>query len=104
VHGPENVDTDLSGKNVLISRDFYYFGNQAIPLPDDLLPICHQTQGHKSKADAPYFERFVTWLRGLNLTPGQLCGWPDTIIDWAEVSACGGCLIRKQDDEHDDPC
>ena len=26
VHGPENRDTDLSGKNVLISRDFYYFG------------------------------------------------------------------------------
>ena len=56
----------LHGKNVLVSRDFYYFGSRAIPLPDHLLPICHQTQGHESTANAPYFQRFVTWLRGLN--------------------------------------
>lgn len=90
VHGPQNVKTDLNGTNVLVSRDFYYFGSQAIQLPKDLLPICHQTQGHKSKANAPYFERFVTWLRGLNLTPGQLYGRPDSIVDWNENSLCGG--------------
>jgi hypothetical protein len=104
VHGPENRATDLGGKNVLLSRDFYYFGSRAIPLPDDLLPICHQTQGHKSRANAPYFARFVSWLRGLNLLPCQLYGWPGSIVDWAEVSACGGCIIRKQDDERDEPC
>jgi hypothetical protein len=104
VHGPGNVDTDLGGKNVLVSRDFYYFGNRAIPLPDHLLPICHQTQGHKSTANAPYFERFVTWLRELNLTPGQLYGWPDLIVDWAAISSCGGCLVRQLDDENDEPC
>jgi hypothetical protein len=102
VHGRENQKTDLGGMNVLISRDFYYFGSRAIPLPDDLLPICHQTQGHKSKANAVYFERFVDWLRGLDLSPGQLYGWPDSIVDWAEVTACGGCIVRKLDDEHDD--
>jgi Nucleotide modification associated domain 2 len=101
VHGPENVKTDLSGKNVLVSRDFYYFGSRAISLPDELLNIRHQTQGHKSKANAPYFEGFVTWLRGLHLTRGQIYGWPDFIVDWADVSSCGGCLIRKQDDEND---
>jgi hypothetical protein len=57
VHGPMNVDTDLGGKNALVSRDFYYFGSRAIPLPNDLLPICHQTQSHKSDANAP----FVLW-------------------------------------------
>ena len=64
VHGPDNRKTDLGGKNVLISRDFYYFGSQAVRLPGDLLPICHQTQGHKSKANAPYFEGFGAWLGG----------------------------------------
>jgi len=34
----------------------------------------------------------------------NLYGRPEYIIDWEEVSSCGGCLIRKQDDEHDDPC
>lgn len=28
VHGPANQETDLSGKNVLISRHFYYFGSR----------------------------------------------------------------------------
>jgi hypothetical protein len=102
VHGPINFDTDLGGKNVLVSRDFYYFGSRAIRLPNDLLPICHQTQGHKSKANAPYFERFVTWLRGKNLTRGQIYGWPDFIVDWAAVSSCGGCITRKLHDEKDD--
>jgi hypothetical protein len=102
VHVPENRETDLSGENVLVSRDFYYFGSQAIQLPNDLLPICHQTQNHKSNANAPYFERFVTWLRGLNLAPGQLYGWPEYIVNWADNAACGGCLIREQDDKHDD--
>lgn len=102
VHGPENVATDLNGKNVLLSRNFYYFGGHAYPLPDDLLAICHQTQGHKSNANAPYFQRFVTWLQGLDLTPGQLYGWPDFIIDWAAIASCGGCITRKLDGEKDD--
>ena len=102
VHGPANVDTDLDGKNVLVSRDFYNFGNRAIPLPDDLLPICHQTQGHKSAANARYLRPFVAWLRGLGLTPGQLYGWPDFIVDWAAVSSRGGCTIRQLDDQNDD--
>ncbi len=104
VHGPGNVETDLSGENVLISRDFYYFGSRAIRLPDYLLPICHQTQGHRSDCNAPYFDQFVAWLRNLELSPGQMHGWPDFIIDWGAVSSCGGCSIRKLDDENDQSC
>jgi hypothetical protein len=44
----------------------------------------------------------------LKLASGQLYGWPDFVIDWAELAACGGCIILKQDDESDDengePC
>ena len=101
VHGAENITTDLSGENVLLSQHFYYFGSHAYALPDDLLPICHPTQGHKSNANAPYFGRFVNWLHGLNLISGQIYGWPDFIIDWTAVSACGGCITRKLDDECD---
>ena len=107
VHGPVNEKNDLSGKNVLISRDFYYFGNRAIQLPKCLLPICHQTQHHKSDANAPYFDSFVTWIRGLNLAPGQIYGWPDWIWPskyWATVSSCGGCIPRQQVDEYDELC
>lgn len=104
VHGPENVETDLSGENVLISRDFYYLGSRARRVPDYLLPICHQTQGHRSDSNAPYFDQFVAWLRDLELVQGQIHGWPDFIVEWSTVSSCGGCSIRKLDDENDRPC
>lgn len=104
VHGPDNVRTDLGGQNVLISHDFYYFGNRAILLPNYMLPICHQTQGHRSDSNAPFYEQFVSWLQSPNLTPGQVYGWPDFIVDWDTVSSCGGCTIRKIDGENDKPC
>jgi hypothetical protein len=104
VHGPVNERTDLSGENVLISRNFYYFGSRAIPLPDYLLRICHQTQGHRSNSNAPYFGQFVAWLRSLELAPGQLYGWPDFMIDWGSIRSCGGCAIRSLDDQNDPDC
>jgi hypothetical protein len=104
VHGPGNVETYLSGKNVLLSRDFYYFGSRAKRLPDYLLPICHQTQGHRSNSNAAYLRQFVDWVRSFASVPGQLYGWPDFIVDWGVVESCGGCLIRQLDDEHDPDC
>jgi hypothetical protein len=100
VHRAGNMETDLSGENALISWDFYYFGNHAIKLPDDLLPVCHQTQGHRSDANAPYVDRFVGWIRGLSLTPG-MHGWPDYRIDWKNISSCDVCTIRRREAEND---
>jgi hypothetical protein len=104
VHGVVNVETDLGGENVLISRDFYYLGRSAEELPDYLQPICHQTQGHRSDSNAPYFDRFVSWLRNLSLAPGRMHGWPDFTVDWGAVSSCGGCSIRKLDGDSDPTC
>jgi hypothetical protein len=91
VHGPLNKAKDLSGQNALISRHFYYFGNRAIPLPPHLAEICHQTQGHRSDANAPFFEDFVRWLREGKRKTGQLYGWPDFVVDWESLVAGGGC-------------
>jgi len=99
VHGVANSQKDLGGRNVLISREVFYFGSCAIPLPRQLEALCHQTQGHRSRANDPYVEDFGLWLRGLNLEPGQLYGWPDYVIDWAETAKCGGCVVRADDDE-----
>lgn len=104
VHGPDNVVSDLSGENVLVSRDFYYFGSRARKLPEYLRPICHQTQGHRSSSNAPYFNQFILWLRSLAPSPGQLYGWPDHIIEWGSISSCGGCIPRKLDGEFDSEC
>ena len=95
VHGPKNVKTDLSGKNVLLSRDFYYFGSWAIALPKRLLPIRHPFQGHRSNLNARYLDQFVSWLRGLNFARGQVHGWPDFVVDWHATSCRGGCIHRS---------
>jgi hypothetical protein len=103
VHGLINVETDLNGENVLISHDFYYLGRSAIKLPDDLHGICHQSQEHRSDSNAPYFKKFVSWLRGLPFAPGQMHGWPDFTVDWGAISSCGGCPVRKLEGERDAP-
>jgi hypothetical protein len=103
VHNSGNVETDLGGRNSLVSWEFYYFGNRALPLPADLLPICHQTQGHRSDLNAPFFDKFVAWVHSLDLAPGMY-GWPDFTVDWSAVSSCGGCSIRKLDGENDTLC
>lgn len=100
VHDNGNIKTDLSGLNVLISGDFYYFGSSAIQLRTSLLPICHQTQGHKSTFNAPYFDEFVEWIRSLAYAKGRY-GRPGSIVDFDLKSACGGCAIRLIDDAND---
>lgn len=82
VHGINEMPKDIRGENALISRHFYYFGSSAILLPPHLQALCHQTQGHKSTANAKLLEPFVEWLAGLELEPGQTHGWPDHIIKW----------------------
>ncbi len=101
VHGPANMKTDLGGKKVLLSNDFYYFGSRAVRLPDALQPICPTTQGHRSSKNDPYVAPFESWLRGLGLTPGQLYGWPDFVVDWSVIASCGGGIPRANDEESD---
>ncbi|MCS3903860.1 hypothetical protein J2T55_001892 [Methylohalomonas lacus] len=101
VHDQGNYDTDLSGENVLISRDFYYFGNRPLSLPEHLLAICHPQQGHSKDSNDPYVQDFIKWIRSLSLPVGQAYGWPDYIIDWHGFKGCAGCAIRKDDDQKD---
>ena len=43
----EHLKKDTGGNNVLISEQFYYFGDKAPQIPNSLLEICHTTQGQK---------------------------------------------------------
>lgn len=104
VHDIGNQSTDISGENVLISYDFYYFGSKAIRLDDKLRPILHQTQGHKSTCNADYFTPFVEWIRSTAPNVGQIYGWPDSVVDWDRSRGCGGCEIRRIDDFNDREC
>lgn len=78
VHNSINEPTDLSGKNALISDYFFYFGNRPRMLPLRLRKIVHQTQGHRSRMNAPYVLPFLHWLKSLKLQPNRLYGKPSS--------------------------
>ncbi|MEH2121709.1 hypothetical protein [Nostoc sp.] len=76
VHDISNQKGDLGGVNVLISQHFYYFGEKAVHLPASLTPIVHKTRKHKSIANEPYKDAFVTWIEKLGCTPNKVHGEP----------------------------
>jgi hypothetical protein len=70
-HGKEDRVRDLSGEFALLSEDFIYFGDQAIPIPDDLLAIVKEGQAHRSSSNDPYLPRFIEWIRTLQQSHGS---------------------------------
>jgi len=60
VHSSGNIETDLSGSNVLLSRHYFYFGNVLRPLPQDLQGIVKQGQRHRVKLNEPH-EGEISW-------------------------------------------
>ena len=58
----EHVKTDTEGKNVLVSEHFYYFGDKAPSIPNELIEVCHTTQGQKIIKPDQLAIDFIKWL------------------------------------------
>ncbi len=76
VHTEQNREHDLSGRNVLISNHFYYFGDKPVKLLEVLKPIIHRAPGHKSVANERHIEGFTSWISGTSYVPNRLYGKP----------------------------
>lgn len=63
VHKQGNVDHDLNGKRVLLSTDFYYFGDNPIAIPDHLMQIIKRNQGHRKILNPDLIRQFEEWIR-----------------------------------------
>ena len=81
----ENLGTkarDLGGKNVLISKTFYYFGSQACPLPP-ALDCLKVGRAHKNRFSQDTIFRFLHFISdktaGINAPP--TC-WPHDDESW----------------------
>lgn len=76
-----HYDTDVSGANVLLSREFYYFGDQAPEIPNNLnymLPY-RNVQFHDLEEKEDQIRAFVSWLES-NYTVGihgDPCNWKE---------------------------
>ena len=103
VHSEGNRERDLSGRNVLLSRHFYYFGDQPVDLPKNLRAIVHSTQGQKSRANDRYTASFVTWIEGAGYLRNVPIGKPQlkgrmTALSEAECRR----MCSKQHQEEDE--
>jgi hypothetical protein len=107
VHNEGNRKTDLSGKNALLSTHFYYFGEAAIPLPTDLLPILKRNQGHRVVTQPVIISKFEQWIQKFKLNKiyadPQLRWEFETASPHDIISKCSSCdLDENDDDENED--
>lgn len=82
-HHKEDMDHDLSGKYVLVSDHFYYFGKDAIAIPKEFLAIIKKGPGHKCNFSTDLVSDFLKWLEK-NYDSGKN-GYP---LDFIEGIGC----------------
>jgi hypothetical protein len=100
VHNKWNRETDLHGKYVLLSDHFFYFGDQPVTLPEELLEIVKKGPGHKSYFAQQDIDAFIHWIYSLGYPPATLIGKPaETIATKESRSACA--RNDRQEDEAD---
>jgi hypothetical protein len=78
----QNKERDLSGKYVLISQHFYYFGQEAIPLPERL-QIFKVGRAHRCRFPDAVVAEFLDFIvqqeEGLHAPPSK---WPQEDTSW----------------------
>ncbi|MGJ8665988.1 MAG: hypothetical protein ACSHW7_06470 [Patiriisocius sp.] len=80
VDNEQHLKNDTSGKFVLISENFFYFGNNSPKIPNELLEVCNEGRNMKSESISDEITKeFLKWLKK-NKKPG-LNGDP---INWKE--------------------
>lgn len=68
-HSKDKMAHDLSGMYVLISDRFFYFGRDAVAIPERFHSIIKKGPWHKNNFDDELIEKFITWVEGA-FTPG----------------------------------
>lgn len=57
-----NYNRDLPGKYVLIAKDFWYFGEKAMPIKQDFLELAKVARGYKVIKERIFIDNFTSWL------------------------------------------
>jgi hypothetical protein len=93
-HDESHQQRDLSGKHVLIASEFYYFGQDAIDIPERFKPLVAVTQGYKNTLDVTEIKAFWRWLEKAAPKLGRI-GDPAHFTSTA-------CRIHRGDHEDDE--
>ncbi len=62
VHNQNNLKRDLGGQFSLLSKHFYYFGDEPRPLPQELKHIIRRGQKHLVFDDPATIKKFEEWV------------------------------------------
>jgi len=95
VHKPIHQEADLNGKYALLSNHFFYFGDQPIPIPENLQGMIMRNQGHRSTSNLKYLPLFLNWLDKENFKINHQYGKPQGLLFKNRSSAQGcssGCV------------
>ena len=90
IHHPiTELAKDTSGENALICNVFWYFGRDAVSIPENLRAVVKRGPGSKITTDEKMVASIVEWLRGL---PNGVNGTPEMESDGHDVNPtkCGG--------------
>lgn len=63
VHSERNRKRDLGGQCALISKEFYYFGEEARLIPKELKELIKKSQGHLKIEKPVLVEKFIRWIK-----------------------------------------
>ncbi len=72
-HSKGDKETDIGGRNALISRNFVYWGGKGKPLPRNLNGLI-PGRGHRRTANESFISPFIKWFEGQEKS-GRL-EWP----------------------------
>lgn len=85
---PANKKHDLGGRYVLIAEDFYYFGSEAKPLPDELSGLI-VGRAHKCNFPEELVTGFLEWVgqfpMGVSARPAM---WRESDDSWMPSGRC----------------
>lgn len=63
-HGKADIVHDVSGRNVLLCEEFWYYGKDAIEVPANLIDVVKKGPGYKRIKSPELIDGFTQWLRG----------------------------------------
>jgi hypothetical protein len=101
VHNEKNRKRDLGGQRALISKEFYYFGEEARPIPKELREIIKKSQGHLKIEKPALVEKFSKWIK--KFKRNNIYASPQLKYRFTKASADDEISIKcsKQDSKDD---
>lgn len=103
VHNETNRDKDLGGVNALLSDHFYYFGEDARKIPDELKQIIKKNQGHLKIEKIDIVEKFERWIK--QFEKNKIYAMPQLMYEFDKTPSdiqIAKCSTRDLEDEQNE--